>query len=176
MNSVQDLWGLAGAELIVFGVFWLFIPQPSRPGRRGMRSLAWFNLCLGAGLVLIALRHRLPGLRTEGGADALIVLALALLWRCVEGPEGRRIEVQHLVLDGFEYSHLEHPAGLPGAEGNVAENEMHRVFNCGIGLVVVVAAADAEAAMAELKAQGEAVYRVGRVRARQGDEAQTVVV
>ena len=27
------------------------------------------------------------------------------------------------------------------AEGNVAENEMHRVFNCGIGMVVVVAAA-----------------------------------
>ena len=62
------------------------------------------------------------------------------------------------------------------AEGNVAENEMHRVFNCGIGLVVVVAAADAEAAMAELKAQGEAVYRIGKIRARQGDEAQTIVV
>jgi phosphoribosylformylglycinamidine cyclo-ligase len=62
------------------------------------------------------------------------------------------------------------------AEGNVAENEMHRVFNCGIGLVVVVAAADAEAAMAELKAQGEAVYRIGKIRARQGDEAQTLVV
>ncbi|PKO39227.1 MAG: phosphoribosylformylglycinamidine cyclo-ligase [Betaproteobacteria bacterium HGW-Betaproteobacteria-6] len=62
------------------------------------------------------------------------------------------------------------------AEGNVAENEMHRVFNCGIGLVVVVAAADADAAMAELKAQGEAVYRIGKIRARSGDEAQTVVV
>jgi len=62
------------------------------------------------------------------------------------------------------------------AEGNVAENEMHRVFNCGIGLVIVVAAADAEAAMAELTAQGEAVYRIGQIRARQGDEAQTVVV
>jgi phosphoribosylformylglycinamidine cyclo-ligase len=62
------------------------------------------------------------------------------------------------------------------AEGNVAENEMHRVFNCGIGLVIVVAAADAEAAMAELKAQGEVVYRIGKIRARQGDEAQTVVV
>jgi phosphoribosylformylglycinamidine cyclo-ligase len=61
-------------------------------------------------------------------------------------------------------------------EGNVAENEMHRVFNCGIGLVIVVAAADAEAALAELKAQGEAVYRIGKIRARQGDEAQTVVV
>ena len=62
------------------------------------------------------------------------------------------------------------------AEGNVAENEMHRVFNCGIGLVVVVAAADADAAMAELTAQGEAVYRIGKIRARQGDEAQTLVV
>ena len=62
------------------------------------------------------------------------------------------------------------------AEGNVAENEMHRVFNCGIGLVVVVAAADADVAMAELKAQGEAVYRIGKIRARAGDEAQTLVV
>jgi phosphoribosylformylglycinamidine cyclo-ligase len=62
------------------------------------------------------------------------------------------------------------------AEGNVAENEMHRVFNCGIGLVVVVAAADVDAAMAELKAQGEAVYRIGKIRARLGDEAQTLVV
>ena len=62
------------------------------------------------------------------------------------------------------------------AEGNVAENEMHRVFNCGIGLVIVVAAADAEAAMAELKAQGEAVYQIGKIRMRTGEEAQTVVV
>jgi phosphoribosylformylglycinamidine cyclo-ligase len=62
------------------------------------------------------------------------------------------------------------------AEGNVAENEMHRVFNCGIGLVIVVAASDADAAMAELKAQGESVYRIGKIRARQGDEAQTLVV
>ncbi|MCL2523350.1 MAG: phosphoribosylformylglycinamidine cyclo-ligase [Betaproteobacteria bacterium] len=62
------------------------------------------------------------------------------------------------------------------AEGQVAENEMHRVFNCGIGLALVVAAADAEAAMAELAAQGESVYRIGHIRARQGDEAQTLVV
>lgn len=39
---------------------------------------------------------------------------------CVDAPDGRRIEVQHLVLDGFEYSHIEHPAGVPGADGNVA--------------------------------------------------------
>jgi phosphoribosylformylglycinamidine cyclo-ligase len=30
--------------------------------------------------------------------------------------------------------------------------------------------------MAELTAQGEAVYRIGKIRARQGDEAQTLVV
>ncbi len=62
------------------------------------------------------------------------------------------------------------------AEGNVAENEMHRVFNCGIGMVIVVAPADAHAALAELTAAGETVYRIGKIRARQGDEAQTVVV
>jgi phosphoribosylformylglycinamidine cyclo-ligase len=62
------------------------------------------------------------------------------------------------------------------AEGNVAENEMHRVFNCGIGMVIVVPAADAEAALAELAATGETAYRIGKIRARQGDEAQTVVV
>ena len=53
---------------------------------------------------------------------------------------------------------------------------MHRVFNCGIGLVIVVAAADAAAAMAELQATGETVYSIGKIRARQGDEAQTIVV
>ena len=62
------------------------------------------------------------------------------------------------------------------AEGNVAENEMHRVFNCGIGLVVVVAAADAELALGQLEAAGEQVFRIGEIRARSGDEAQTVVV
>jgi len=53
---------------------------------------------------------------------------------------------------------------------------MHRTFNCGIGMAIIVAASDAEVAMAELKAQGEAVYRIGEIRARQGDEAQTQVV
>lgn len=60
-------------------------------------------------------------------------------------------------------------------EGQVAESEMHRVFNCGIGLVMVVDAASADQAMALLTASGETVYRIGRIRARQGDEAQTVV-
>jgi hypothetical protein len=35
--------------------------------------------------------------------------------------------------------------------GNVAEDEMWRVFNCGIGMVVVVAAAHAKAAADQLR-------------------------
>ncbi len=61
-------------------------------------------------------------------------------------------------------------------EGNVDEKEMHRTFNCGIGMVVVISAEQAELAKAELAAAGEAVYQIGVIRARQGDEAQTVVV
>jgi phosphoribosylformylglycinamidine cyclo-ligase len=61
------------------------------------------------------------------------------------------------------------------AQGNVPRDEMHRVFNCGIGMVVVVQADQAEVVAATLTAQGEKVYRIGQTRARQGDEAQTIV-
>lgn len=60
-------------------------------------------------------------------------------------------------------------------EGNVAEEEMHRTFNCGIGMVIVVADADADMAAAELSSQGEKVYRIGTIRERQGNEPQTRV-
>ena len=60
--------------------------------------------------------------------------------------------------------------------GGVADSEMHRVFNCGIGMVLIVAAADADAAMAQLTAAGEQVWRIGAVRASREGEARTVVV
>jgi len=60
--------------------------------------------------------------------------------------------------------------------GNVAEAEMHRVFNCGIGMVMVVAAAQAERAIQALQQQGETVFRIGEIRSRRSDEAPTVVV
>ena len=62
------------------------------------------------------------------------------------------------------------------AEGNVAEDEMHRVFNCGIGMVIVVAADQAEAALAQLRSTGEEAWLIGKIEARQGGEAQTRVV
>ena len=60
-------------------------------------------------------------------------------------------------------------------QGNVAEAEMLRVFNCGIGMVIIVAAADAESAAANLRAAGETVWPIGRIAARAPGEAQTVV-
>ncbi|MBL8541945.1 MAG: phosphoribosylformylglycinamidine cyclo-ligase [Betaproteobacteria bacterium] len=60
--------------------------------------------------------------------------------------------------------------------GNVAAAEMHRTFNCGIGFVLVVDAADAETASEILRTQGETVFRLGQIRARHGDEPQTVIV
>jgi phosphoribosylformylglycinamidine cyclo-ligase len=58
--------------------------------------------------------------------------------------------------------------------GGVAEDEMLRVFNCGIGMAVVVAAADAEAAMRRLRDAGETVYRIGRIE-RHGGEPDAVI-
>ncbi|MCS0590569.1 phosphoribosylformylglycinamidine cyclo-ligase [Massilia norwichensis] len=59
--------------------------------------------------------------------------------------------------------------------GGVADAEMHRVFNCGIGMTVIVSKENAEAAMARLAEAGETVYRIGEIRARNEGEAQTIV-
>lgn len=59
--------------------------------------------------------------------------------------------------------------------GGVAEPEMHRVFNCGIGMVAVVSAAEARRAAAKLRALGETVYEIGTVEKGKG-EADAIVV
>ena len=59
--------------------------------------------------------------------------------------------------------------------GNVADSEMHRVFNCGIGMIVIVSKENADVAMAQLKSAGETVYRIGEIRQRAGEEPQTIV-
>ncbi|MBS0354436.1 MAG: phosphoribosylformylglycinamidine cyclo-ligase [Proteobacteria bacterium] len=60
--------------------------------------------------------------------------------------------------------------------GNVDAQEMYRVFNCGIGMVVIVAKEDAAAAAEQLRATGETVYELGTIEARAEGQAQTVVV
>jgi phosphoribosylformylglycinamidine cyclo-ligase len=60
--------------------------------------------------------------------------------------------------------------------GNVADSEMHRVFNCGIGMVVVVAAAAGKRAVAALRAAGETVYEIGSIEKSAAGEPDCIVV
>jgi phosphoribosylformylglycinamidine cyclo-ligase len=60
-------------------------------------------------------------------------------------------------------------------QGQVDEQEMHRVFNCGIGMVVIVAPEQAAAALRLLEAAGERAWRIGEIRLRGADEATTTV-
>jgi phosphoribosylformylglycinamidine cyclo-ligase len=62
------------------------------------------------------------------------------------------------------------------AQGNVADLEMYKTFNCGIGMAVIVAKEHAEAAQKLLRDAGETVYEIGTIRAQQENEAPTVVV
>jgi phosphoribosylformylglycinamidine cyclo-ligase len=56
--------------------------------------------------------------------------------------------------------------------GGVDDAEMLRTFNCGVGMIVVVAAKDATAVAAQLKRAGESVVKLGVIRPRKGKEAQ----
>jgi len=54
------------------------------------------------------------------------------------------------------------------AQGNVAEADMLTTFNCGIGMIVCVAAEDEQAVLDTLTALGETVYPIGRLIAGEG--------
>ena len=60
-------------------------------------------------------------------------------------------------------------------EGQIADAEMHRVFNCGIGMAVIVAAEHAAAATELLQAAGETVHVIGSIEQRKFGQAQTTV-
>jgi phosphoribosylformylglycinamidine cyclo-ligase len=57
------------------------------------------------------------------------------------------------------------------AAGSVAESEMLRTFNCGIGMIVVVARKDADAVTSVLRREGETVVTLGELFAAAPGEA-----
>ena len=60
--------------------------------------------------------------------------------------------------------------GWLAATGNVAEREMLRTFNCGVGMIVVAEAARAAEVEAALKAAGESPVRMGEVVTFSGEQ------
>jgi phosphoribosylformylglycinamidine cyclo-ligase len=62
------------------------------------------------------------------------------------------------------------------AQGNIADHELYKTFNCGIGMAVIVAKEHAVAAQQLLKDAGETVFEIGVIRAQGANEAPTVVV
>jgi phosphoribosylformylglycinamidine cyclo-ligase len=60
-------------------------------------------------------------------------------------------------------------------EGNIAQQEMYRTFNCGIGMVVIVDRSDVDSALDRLKNSGEDVRVIGEIQPRTANGAQTTV-
>lgn len=60
--------------------------------------------------------------------------------------------------------------------GNVATDEMHRVFNCGIGMVVVVSADNVEKTIEILKESGETVFMIGSIKTLPKNEHPTIIL
>ena len=60
-------------------------------------------------------------------------------------------------------------------EGGVADDEMNRVFNCGIGMVIALAPEHAGRAAELLRGAGETVFEIGTVEAGAAGEPQAIV-
>lgn len=78
---------------------------------------------------------------------------------------------------------LQRDAWQPGAvfewlqsRGNIADVEMWRTFNCGVGMVVCVASDQADAALSHLKQAGEEAFVIGNIQSRESAEQEQVAV
>jgi phosphoribosylformylglycinamidine cyclo-ligase len=81
-------------------------------------------------------------------------------------PQGARAVVD---ADGWRQPRL---MAFLQAQGNIEPGEMARTFNCGVGMVLAVAADDVEPVTTALAAAGETVLRVGRIES--GERGCTV--
>lgn len=61
------------------------------------------------------------------------------------------------------------------AHGNIANQDMLRTFNCGIGMIVCVAASDLDDTLAHLKAAGEQAWHCGEIIATTDESRVTIL-
>jgi phosphoribosylformylglycinamidine cyclo-ligase len=59
--------------------------------------------------------------------------------------------------------------------GAIADTEMYRTFNCGIGMIVCMRPEHADKAVQVLRQHGETVWRIGEVAARSATEDQVLL-
>ncbi|MCB1153275.1 phosphoribosylformylglycinamidine cyclo-ligase, partial [bacterium] len=60
-------------------------------------------------------------------------------------------------------------------EAGIADEEMHRVFNNGLGLVLIVPEAQSEEILGRLEGLGETAWRVGRIERRRDTDASVEI-
>ncbi|WP_159952186.1 phosphoribosylformylglycinamidine cyclo-ligase [Rhizobium sp. 18065] len=86
-----------------------------------------------------------------------------------------RVLPKHLAAE-IDLSSIQVPAVFSwlAKTGGVAQNEMLRTFNCGIGMIVVVSAENADTVTSALQAEGETVARLGRMVAREDGAHGTI--
>lgn len=60
-------------------------------------------------------------------------------------------------------------------QGNVEQQEMYRTFNCGVGMVICVSQADAEATLQALNDAGESAWKIGEIVAQDEQEPSVSV-
>jgi phosphoribosylformylglycinamidine cyclo-ligase len=63
---------------------------------------------------------------------------------------------------------------LIAKKGNVPERDMFNTYNMGVGMSVVVPAAEVEAALEILKANGEDAYVIGEIVSSEGEKIEIV--
>ena len=105
------------------------------------------------------IRSCLAAIRETGGVKALAHITGGGITenvpRALPAGLGVRVDLSHVpVLPVFRWL---------AATGGIAESEMLRTFNCGIGMVAVVEPAKADAITAVLKREGETIARLGEV-------------
>jgi len=58
---------------------------------------------------------------------------------------------------------------------NIQRTEMYRTFNCGVGMILVVAPENVDAAIANLSSAGETAFIMGEIKSGSAD-AQVQIV
>lgn len=60
-------------------------------------------------------------------------------------------------------------------QGNISRHEMYRTFNCGVGMIVVVPAAELDQALSKLQQAGETAWHLGEIQAAAAGEQLVII-